>query len=46
MARRLVESGVRFVVVHYGPGQPWDDHKKIEENLRDRCPTWIGPPRH
>src|SRR5262249_17337041 len=39
MARRLVESGVRFVVVHYGPGQPWDDHKKIDENLRERCPA-------
>ena len=38
LARRLVESGVRFVVVHYGPGQPWDDHKKINENLRERCP--------
>ena len=25
--------------VHYGPGQPWDDHKKIDENLRDRCPN-------
>lgn len=39
MARRLVESGVRFVVVHYGPGQPWDNHKKIEKNLRERCPN-------
>jgi len=38
MARRLVESGVRYVAVHYGPGQPWDDHKKIEANLRERCP--------
>ena len=39
MARRLVESGVRFVVVHYGPGQPWDDHKEIDKNLRERCPN-------
>lgn len=39
MARRLVESGVRFVVVPYGPGQPWDDHKGIEQNLRERCPN-------
>ena len=38
MARRLVESGVRYVAVHYGPGQPWDDHKKIDQNLRERCP--------
>jgi len=22
LARRLVESGVRYVAVHYGPGQP------------------------
>ena len=39
MARRHVESGVRFVVVHYGPGQPWDDHKEIEKNLEERCPN-------
>jgi uncharacterized protein (DUF1501 family) len=38
MARRLVESGVRTVVVHYGPAN-WDDHKKIEPNLRERCPN-------
>lgn len=38
LARRLVETGVRYVAVHYGPGQPWDDHKKIEQNLRERCP--------
>jgi len=38
LARRLVESGVRYVAVHYGPGQPWDDHKKIDKNLRERCP--------
>ena len=25
-------------IVHYGPGQPWDDHKQIDENLRERCP--------
>lgn len=38
MARRLVESGVRFISVYYGPGQPWDDHKAIDKNLRERCP--------
>ena len=26
MARRLVESGVRFVQVFVGKGQPWDHH--------------------
>ncbi len=38
LARRLVERGVRSVHVHYGPGQPWDDHNRINDNLRDRCP--------
>ncbi len=38
LARRLVERGVRYVHVYYGPGQPWDDHKAINKNLRDRCP--------
>ena len=38
LARRLVERGVRTVHVHYGPGQPWDDHGNINQNLRGRCP--------
>ena len=38
LARRLVERGVRTVHVHYGPGQPWDDHEQINKNLRGRCP--------
>ena len=38
LARRLVEKGVRYVQVFYGPGQPWDDHKNINNNLRKRCP--------
>jgi hypothetical protein len=38
LARRLVERGVRSVHVYYGPGQPWDDHNKINKNLRGRCP--------
>jgi len=38
LARRLVERGVRYVHVYYGPGQPWDDHKDINEELRNRCP--------
>src|SRR5436190_9192745 len=38
LARRLVERGVRSVHVHFGPGQPWDDHSKINKNLRGRCP--------
>jgi Protein of unknown function (DUF1501) len=38
LARRLVERGVRTVHVYYGPGQPWDDHSRINQNLRARCP--------
>ena len=38
LARRLVERGVRTVHVNYGPGQPWDDHSRIADNLRGRCP--------
>jgi uncharacterized protein (DUF1501 family) len=38
LARRLVERGVRYVQVYFGPGQPWDDHKAIDKNLRERCP--------
>jgi uncharacterized protein DUF1501 len=34
MARRLVESGVRFVQVFPGPGQPWDQHSQIKDSLR------------
>jgi len=26
------------VHVYYGPGQPWDDHSKINKNLTQRCP--------
>jgi hypothetical protein len=39
LARRLVERGVRYVQVHFGPGQVWDDHKEIDKNLRERCPS-------
>ncbi len=38
LARRLVERGVRYIHVFSGPGQPWDDHDKIKENLEGRCP--------
>src|SRR6185503_4579012 len=36
MARRLVESGVRFVQL-YLSGQPWDTHDKNAERLKDLC---------
>jgi hypothetical protein len=37
MARRLVESGVRFVQIFCGPGQPWDHHGKISSDLPKIC---------
>jgi len=37
MARRLVESGVRFVTVNYGG---WDHHKKIFEGLDKKLPQF------
>jgi hypothetical protein len=36
LSRRLVERGVRMVQIYYGNGQPWDDHKDIE-NHRDHA---------
>lgn len=38
LARRLAESGVRYIHINYGAGQVWDDHKEIDKNLRGRCP--------
>ena len=38
LARRLIERGVRTVHVYSGRGQPWDDHNRINDNLRERCP--------
>ncbi len=37
MARRLVESGVRFVTVNHGG---WDHHKKIFEGLDKKLPEF------
>src|SRR5262249_33567987 len=34
IARRLVERGVRFVQVWFGPDFEWDHHGAIEESLR------------
>ncbi len=38
LARRLVESGVRYVHVNYDAGQPWDDHNDVAGKLRERVP--------
>jgi uncharacterized protein (DUF1501 family) len=37
LARRLVESGVRFVTVNYGG---WDHHAKVFENLDKKLPEF------
>jgi hypothetical protein len=37
LARRLVESGVRFVQLYSGAGSKWDSHKEIETNHTRLC---------
>jgi hypothetical protein len=37
LARRLVESGVRFVQLHGGGGGNWDTHNNIEGQLPGLC---------
>ena len=37
MARRLVESGVRFVQIFADVGQPWDQHSRMKEDLPKIC---------
>ena len=37
LARRLVESGVRFVQVYCGDTNGWDGHSKMEENHSKLC---------
>ncbi len=34
LARRMVERGVRFILVSHGS---WDDHNDIDKNLRKNC---------
>jgi hypothetical protein len=37
LARRMVESGVRFVQVHSGDTQGWDAHQDVEKNHSKLC---------
>lgn len=37
MARRMVERGVRFVMVMHGSTKPWDDHGDIKTRLPRHC---------
>jgi hypothetical protein len=43
MARKLVESGVRFVQVFPRPFQPWDTHSKTQEELGSICAACDQP---
>lgn len=37
MARRMTESGVRFVQLYHGAGSKWDAHSGIEANHSQMC---------
>jgi hypothetical protein len=37
LARRMVERGVRFVMVLHGSVKPWDDHGDITRRLPQHC---------
>ena len=37
LARRLSESGVRFVQIYHGAGSKWDAHSGIEKNHTELC---------
>jgi hypothetical protein len=37
LARKLIESGVRFVQIHPKPFQPWDTHSDTQRGLADIC---------
>jgi hypothetical protein len=40
LARRMVERGVRFVMVSHGN---WDDHNDLDKNLKKNCEITDGP---
>lgn len=40
LARRLVERGVRFVMVTHSS---WDQHSELNKNLKQNCDTTAGP---
>jgi len=37
LARRMSESGVRFVQIYHGAGSKWDAHSGIEKNHTELC---------
>ena len=40
LARRLVERGVRFIMVTHSS---WDQHSELNKNLKQNCDTTAGP---
>ncbi len=40
LARRMVERGVRFVMVSHSS---WDQHSELNKNLKENCDTTAGP---
>ncbi|MFN7922265.1 MAG: DUF1501 domain-containing protein [Bryobacteraceae bacterium] len=40
LARRMVERGVRFVMVTHSS---WDQHNELNKNLKENCDTTCGP---
>ena len=43
LARRLSESGVRFVQLYHGAGSKWDAHSGIEKNHTELCQQMDKP---
>jgi hypothetical protein len=43
LARRLAESGVRFIQIYHGAGNKWDAHAKIEKNHSELCRSMDKP---
>jgi hypothetical protein len=43
LARRLSESGVRFVQIYHGAGSKWDAHSNIEKNHDGLCKQMDKP---
>jgi len=43
LARRMSESGVRFVQIYHGAGSKWDAHSGIEKNHTELCQQMDKP---
>ena len=43
LARRMAESGVRFIQLYHGAGSKWDSHADIERNHSSLCGSMDQP---